>query len=91
MAARQPHRRQPRALIEHAGDDLPERQLALPIRAQGGDEAEFRANWARTHTAPTIDPVSAPATLDGGRQDAAQVPLVFQRAGSPPPPRACSG
>jgi hypothetical protein len=33
VAARQTHRRQARALVEHAGDDLPQRQLALPIRA----------------------------------------------------------
>ena len=39
--ARQANRRQTRALIEHTGDNLPERQLALPIGAQGGDEAEF--------------------------------------------------
>ena len=40
MAARQTHRRQAGALVENARDDLPQRQLALPIRAQGGDDAE---------------------------------------------------
>jgi hypothetical protein len=33
VPARQRHRRQARALVEDTGDDLPQGQLALPIRA----------------------------------------------------------
>ena len=80
MAARQPNRRQTRALIEHASDDLPQRQLALPIRAQGGDEAEF-ARQLREHpdrpdrgTLLQLRPA-----LAGGRQNASQVALVLER------------
>ena len=80
MAARQTNRRQPRALIEHAGDDLPERQLALSARAQGGDDAEFARQLGQNPNRPHRGPLpQLGAAFDGGRQDGAQVLLVFQR------------
>jgi hypothetical protein len=76
VAARQPNRRQPRALIEHAGDDLPERQLAFSARAQGGDDAEFARQLRQKPNRPhrrTL--LQFRATLNRRRQDAAQIPL----------------
>ncbi len=56
------------------------RQLALPIGAQGGDEAEFarhlRQNPNRPHRGTLLQ--LRPA-LAGGRQHAAQIAFVFQR------------
>ena len=93
VAARQTHRRQPRALIEHARDDLPQRQLALSVRAQGGDDAELarqlgeKPNRPHRRALPQLRPA-----LDGGRQDARPGrPCASAPAGSPPPPPACNG
>ena len=80
MAARQPHRRQARALVEHAGDHLPQRQLALPIRAQHGDDAEFARQLRQQPDRPhrgTLDQFQ-PAFADG-RHHAGQVRLVPER------------
>ena len=80
MTAREAHRRQPRALIEHAGDDLPERQLALSARTQGGDDAEFARQLGKHPNRPHRRALlQLRPALDGGRQDAGQVALVLQR------------
>ncbi len=80
MAAREPHRRQARALVEHAGDDLPQRQLALSVRAQGGDEAEFARQLRQNPNRPDRRPLlQLRPALGGGRQDARQIALVLQR------------
>ena len=80
VTARQTNRRQTRALIERAGDDLPQRQLALPVRAQGRHEAEFARQLIEDPDRPnrgTLLQLQPP--LAGGRQDARQVFLVLQR------------
>ena len=80
MAAREPHRRQAQTLVEHARDDLPQRQLALPIRAEGGDEADLVRRLRQNPNRPGRRPLPQlrPA-LDGGGEDARQIALVLQR------------
>lgn len=49
QVARQTHGAQARALVEGAGDDLPERQPALGVVAERGDEAELLGQAAEHH------------------------------------------
>jgi hypothetical protein len=80
MAARQANRRQPRALVEHAGNHLPQRQLALPIRAQGRNDAEIARRLRQQPDRPhrgTLDQLQ-PA-FGGARHHAGQVRLVPER------------
>ena len=80
VAARQAHRRQARALVQNARDDLPQRQLALPIRAQGGDDAEVAGQLRQQPNRPhrgTLDQLQRP--LGRRRDHPGQVRLVPER------------
>jgi hypothetical protein len=80
VAARQANRRQTRALIEHASHDLPERQLALPIGAQGGNEAEFARQLIEHPDRPDRGTLfQLRLALASRRENASQVALMLER------------